>query len=112
MSQRFFYELPFGAALRDRSRARFRLWAPAQNRVDLAIEGAAPQPMTAAGGWFEADIVCAPGARYRFQLQDGRRVADPASRFQPDDVHGPSAVVDPRAYQWRHERWSGRPWEE
>jgi maltooligosyltrehalose trehalohydrolase len=39
-------------------------------------------------------------------------VPDPASRFQPLDVHGPSEVVDPRAYRWINANWHGRPWEE
>ena len=44
------------------------------------------------------------GDRYRFRLHrtDGGPVdrADPASRFQPEGVHGPSAVDDPRAFPW------------
>ena len=39
-------------------------------------------------------------------------VPDPASRAQADDVHGPSVVVDPRAYRWRNPDWRGRPWHE
>jgi malto-oligosyltrehalose trehalohydrolase len=39
-------------------------------------------------------------------------VPDPASRFQPSDVHGPSQVVDPERYAWRNDGWIGRPWEE
>jgi maltooligosyltrehalose trehalohydrolase len=39
-------------------------------------------------------------------------VPDPASRFQPEDVFGPSEVIDPRAYRWRVRDWKGRPWEE
>jgi maltooligosyltrehalose trehalohydrolase len=50
------------------------------------------------------------GALYRFALPDGTLVPDPASRFQPLDVHGPSEVVDPH-YAWREE-WRGRPWRE
>src|SRR5690606_35457668 len=41
-----------------------------------------------------------------------RRVPDPASRFNPDDVHAPSEVVDPCAYTWRTGGWRGRPWHE
>lgn len=52
------------------------------------------------------------GARYRFVLPDGREVPDPASRFQPQDVHGPSEVVDLSAYRWKTGDWTGRPWEE
>ena len=37
---------------------------------------------------------------------------DPASRYQPEDVHGPSEVVDPRAYTWADADWRGRPWHE
>src|SRR5262249_16300728 len=43
---------------------------------------------------------------------DGSRVPDPASRYQPDDVHGPSEVIDPAAYKWEDAEWRGRPWEE
>ena len=63
-------------------------------------------------GWFEADAPCGAGARYRYRLADGLAVPDPASRAQADDVHGPSLVVDPRAYRWRHPAWRGRPWHE
>lgn len=52
------------------------------------------------------------GSRYRFEMPDGLRVPDPASRFQPDDVHGPSEVVDPNSYAWTQIDWRGRPWHE
>ncbi|HWT38164.1 MAG TPA: malto-oligosyltrehalose trehalohydrolase, partial [Paraburkholderia sp.] len=45
-------------------------------------------------------------------LDGARLIPDPASRFQPQDVHGPSEVIDPRAYTWAHTNWCGRPWEE
>ena len=41
----------------------------------------------------------------------GQRVPDPASRFQPDDVNGPSEAIDPSAYRWR-ESWAGREWDD
>jgi malto-oligosyltrehalose trehalohydrolase len=53
----------------------------------------------------------APGSRYRYEV-DGKVVPDPASRHQPDGVHGPSEVVDPGQYAWRDFGWRGRPWEE
>lgn len=92
----------------------FRLWAPALDRVALVIEGEAPRPMQPlAEGWFVRDVPGAgAGTRYRFQLPDGLMVPDPASRFQPKDVHGPSEVVDPAAYHWRDGGWCGRPWAE
>jgi 1,4-alpha-glucan branching enzyme len=53
-----------------------------------------------------------PDRVYRFVLPDGLRVPDPASRHQPEDVHGPSEVVDPLAYAWADAAWTGRPWHE
>jgi len=64
------------------------------------------------GGWFEAAVSCGPGTKYRYLLQDGSGVPDPASRAQSGDVHGPSIVVDPASYKWRNAYWRGRPWED
>ncbi|UYN95543.1 MAG: malto-oligosyltrehalose trehalohydrolase [Enhydrobacter sp.] len=105
--------LPFGATPLDGERARFRLWAPAQPGVTLEVEGCAPRPMTPVGdGWFETVAEAAPGASYLFRLASGQRVPDPAARAQSGDVHGPSLVIDAKAYVWRHAGWRGRPWRE
>jgi len=90
---------------------RFRLWAPAHDRVALMIDGRDPVAMTpAANGFFETFVNgLSAGARYMFALSSGQRVPDPASRFQPDDVDGPSETIDPQAYRWR-ESWKGREW--
>jgi maltooligosyltrehalose trehalohydrolase len=42
----------------------------------------------------------------------GSKAPDPAARFQPEDVHGPSEVIDPAAYRWTDRGWRGRPWHE
>ena len=47
------------------------------------------------------------GDRYRFRLDDGEPLADPASGWQPDGVHGPSAVVDAGRFDWSDEGWRG-----
>lgn len=92
----------------------FRLWAPALDRVSLVITGEGPRPMRRLpDGWFVLEVPGAgAGTGYRFQLPDGLMVPDPASRFQPEDVHGPSEVTDPAAYPWRDGDWRGRPWHE
>ena len=67
----------------------------------------------AGGGWWQLDCAqAAPGSRYRFQIDGGLLVPDPASRANPDDVHGASRVVDPLAFDWDDGDWRGRPWEE
>jgi maltooligosyltrehalose trehalohydrolase len=109
----FARDLPFGATLIASERTRFRLWAPSQRQVAVEIEDRAAVAMTRmADGWFEAEARCGAGARYRYRLDNGLVVADPASRAQGDDVHDPSLVVDPRAYCWKHPEWRGRKWQE
>jgi malto-oligosyltrehalose trehalohydrolase len=102
----------FGATYLGNNRTRFRLWAPNEPRVAVEFDGQslpmAPQP----DGWFEAQARCGPGAAYLYRLASGQAVPDPASRAQATDVHGPSLVVDPESYRWRHPEWTGRPWPE
>ena len=110
---RFAYAMPYGAVIDNG--VRFQLWAPLAASVELVLEGAAnPIKMVGrSGGWFETRVVEAgPGARYQFVLADGKRIADPASRSQPEGPHGMSEVVDPWSYTWRNGDWRGRPWNE
>jgi malto-oligosyltrehalose trehalohydrolase len=88
----------------------FRLWAPGARSVDLIIDK--PASMARNGEWFELHAPNArPGTRYRFRIDGELDIPDPASHFQPDDVHGPSEVID-RRYAWQCADWKGRPWEE
>jgi malto-oligosyltrehalose trehalohydrolase len=106
--------MPFGAEIQPDGKVRFRLWAPPHPVVRLVLDGGAPLTMHPVGeGWHElvTGHACA-GTRYQFVLPDGLHVPDPASRHQPEDVHGPSEVVDPAAHAWRDGGWKGRPWEE
>jgi maltooligosyltrehalose trehalohydrolase len=58
-------------------------------------------------GYYEVEVDgLAPGQRYFYRLDNGPDRPDPASRWQPDGVHGPSALVDP-AFGWSDERWTG-----
>jgi maltooligosyltrehalose trehalohydrolase len=109
------HEMPFGAECRDGA-IRFRLWAPSADSVRLYLLGPVERDwdMPALdGGWFELVTGEArPGTRYNFVINATQNVPDPASRHQPSGVHGPSVVVDPEAYSWRDDGWSGRPWSE
>jgi malto-oligosyltrehalose trehalohydrolase/4-alpha-glucanotransferase len=108
------HRMPFGAEILADGRIRFRLWAPSHKEIGLELDGAESVPMQPADeGWHELVTDRArPGTRYRFILPNGLRVPDPASRHQPEDVHGPSEVIDPAAHAWRDAGWRGRPWEE
>jgi maltooligosyltrehalose trehalohydrolase len=117
--------MPFGAQRRPDGSVRFRLWAPGHSAIVLEIgapvagrtrEFAAARAVTmkaVAGGWHEQVVDgVPPSALYRFRLESGLSVPDPASRSNPFDVHGPSALVDPLAYRWGDTGWRGRPWHE
>ena len=108
------HRMPFGATLRDDGRTDFRLWAPAAHAVALVLGDDRRVPMQAGPqGWHEAlGVDAPPGTRYRYDVGNGLLVPDPASRHNPEDVHGPSVVVDPRVYRWRDAGWRGRPWHE
>lgn len=93
----------------------FRLWAPACDRVrvELVDEARLLDMELLSDGWHSVHAPSASGgSRYRFVLPDGLRVPDPASRFQPEDVHGPSRVVDVSSWSWNDTEWRGRPWRE
>jgi len=109
--------MPFGAELRPDGQVRFRLWAPAAKQVELCLEGENEdrhRPMAAAGnGWFALTTnQAAPGAHYKYLIDAMAEVPDPASRYQPDDVHGASEVVDSSSFDWDDETWRSRVWEE
>ena len=111
------HQMPFGTQLQQDGSVRFRLWAPGARRVDLCLqEGQSERclAMTASGrGWFEqVRRDTPPGTLYRYQIDGGHKVPDPASRFQSAGVHGPSEVIDPAAFAWDEDGWDGRPWEE
>jgi maltooligosyltrehalose trehalohydrolase len=82
----------------------FRVWAPAARTIDVAVEGRglSPRELTRhADGTFAAVFAdLRVGDRYRYRVDGELLLPDPASRFQPEGVHGPSVVVDPHAFAW------------
>jgi maltooligosyltrehalose trehalohydrolase len=110
--------MPFGAQITDDGRVRFRLWAPGARRVDLSLQdgqgGAQILPMNSlADGYYEIITDKAKaGSRYRYRINGENEVPDPASRLNPEDVHGPSQVVDPTEFEWTDDAWRSRAWHE
>jgi len=102
--------MPFGAALTPDG-ARFAIWAPSAEGAEVDVDGRRVPMQRGAQGFFHCfDTQAGPGSRYAFRFAGGDlAVPDPASRFNPDGVHGPSEIVDASAYAWRDEDWRGRP---
>lgn len=90
----------------------FRVWAPLAETVDVVIEEAKEvYPMARdEKGYYRCEVQgvgVGAGARYRYRMNRDRSYPDPASRFQPEGVHGPSQVVDPNAFRWSDRHWRG-----
>ena len=88
------WERPLGARPLAGGRAEFRVWAPrASSAPELELAGAGRVAMDDAGfGVFTARTQAAPGADYRFVI-DGDALPDPASRWQPEGLRGPSRLL-------------------
>ena len=92
----------------------FNVWASGAHALTLAIEGDARSPARRlpmhplGGGMFQARLAdLAAGTLYRYVVDDKGPFPDPASRFQPRGVHGPSEVVDWMQYRWSDAQWRG-----
>ena len=91
---------------------RFSVWAPAASTLDLVVESGAALPVRPLDrhddGIFRGTFAdLPPGTRYRYRVNGAGPFPDPASRYQPDGVHGASMVVDPHAFQWHDQSWRG-----
>ncbi len=96
-----------GAHVVDAATTLFRVWAPDHDAMSVRIGDGEPLEMGAApNGYFEVKAKAPPGMRYRFVLPGGTELPDPASRSQPDGVHGSSEVVDP-SFDWTDGNWTG-----
>ncbi len=82
-------------------------------RVDVALDDKPHALHRGEDGWFSASVAgIKAGALYKFRVDDGVDIPDPASAFQPQDMAGPSEVIDHGVYRWCAKDWRGRPWQE
>lgn len=105
-----------GATLRPDGSCDFLVWAPRLERLHLHLLSPRDdlvEMAPAEGGYYRArvDGVNAQSG-YLYRLPEGRELPDPASRFQPRGVHGPSQALDLRSFSWDDGAWLGRPLEE
>jgi maltooligosyltrehalose trehalohydrolase len=100
--------LPIGADYIGDGRTHVRVWTPRLDRVEVAFNSRSVSLSRDSDGYFSGIIDASPGDCYQFRLGDDARLyPDPASRYQPDGPHGPSEIVDPRAFKWTDDGWRG-----
>jgi maltooligosyltrehalose trehalohydrolase len=92
---------PRFGALPEEGGTRVTVWAPWHAQLRVRFDGG--EVSLTRQGDLHAGLVPGlhAGGRYRLVLPDGQAFPDPASRYQPEGVHGPSEVVDPDAFAWR-----------
>jgi maltooligosyltrehalose trehalohydrolase len=108
---------PCGALTHPNGSVCWRVWAPNAGSAELVLHGARPDegrrtiPMQSeSGGYFaHAEPHIEEGQRYAYRLDGGPERPDPASRWQPDGVHRPSAVIWLDRFGWSEEDWPGIP---
>ena len=86
------------------------VWAPFAGTVAIEKTDKTRIPLyQSTGGYWEGyNLPLTKGDLYHF-IVDEEQLPDPASRSQPEGVHGPSQVVDLSAYEWRDQHWNGIP---
>lgn len=98
---------------------RFRVWSPTARSIDCIVLQSPSMPKSihplepTGEGYFIGTFTDIPiGACYQFRIDGQNAYPDPASRFQPEGVHGPSQVVDPSEFLWTDADWMGRKMED
>ncbi len=106
------WKLDLGATVVDGGEVLFRVWAPHAKEVSVRIlNNGAKEGIPLKEdrqGYFAAkayDVF--QGARYFYILDHGTHYPDPASRFQPEGVHGPSQIINPGEFLWEDAGWKG-----
>ncbi|MEO8326882.1 MAG: malto-oligosyltrehalose trehalohydrolase, partial [Nitrospirota bacterium] len=96
------WQLDLGASCINASSVEFRVWAPKAQSVAVKIMGSAEEPTPLSqesfGYWKGTVQDISPGTRYQYLLNQTTERPDPASRLQPEGVHGPSEIIDPHAF--------------
>lgn len=104
---------PSLGAWRAGGETRFRVWAPKAGKIEVVRETPEPGDFTlplnrSAQGFFEGSSAeLRAGDLYRYRVDGQGPYPDPASRCQPQGVHGPSQIVDAASFTWRDGAWRG-----
>ncbi|MGN6416529.1 MAG: malto-oligosyltrehalose trehalohydrolase [Pseudobacter sp.] len=96
-----------GAFLHEGNSCTFILWAPEAEKVELLVNGNKYSPEKLEHGYYSITLPdITEGTRYQYRIDDSEPMPDPASRHQPDGVHGASAVVG-NSFVWTDHQWKG-----
>ncbi|AEV99454.1 malto-oligosyltrehalose trehalohydrolase [Niastella koreensis] len=102
--------IPIGPSLAKNGQCTFTVWAPVCNAVQLVLGSSPTLPWQMEKGeegyWTVTIDKVTPGMQYWYKLDNELQRADPAARYQPQGVHGPSEVTD-TSFNWTDDDWQG-----
>jgi maltooligosyltrehalose trehalohydrolase len=108
-------DFPLGAAYLGDGRCTFCVWAPLSRKVEVHVLSPGEQVCGLdrdQKGYHRGVLEdVEPGSRYVYRLDGGKERPDPASRFQPEGVHGPSQICR-SDFPWEDSAWAGLPLED
>lgn len=109
---KFSHKMPFGTEVLENG-VIFRLYAPDVDELILVLNNKEYVMDKKEQGFFEIFVRDSKeGDRYGFKLSNGLTVPDSASKYQPEDVHELSEVVDSNSFDWENDvNWNGIDWE-
>ena len=88
----------------------FRVWAPYAKQVELELRGGRHAMAAGDRGWWSVELALEESnADYAFILDRGDPLPDPRSPWQARGIHGPSRLVDHRAFRWTDRHWQAAP---
>ena len=102
---------PSLGALPTKGATTFRVWAPDHRELELVINDGTPRRLVRdpEGYWSGTFDDVHAGDLYTYRVDGRPPLPDPASRFQPQGVHGPSQVIDPSTFPWTDDGWQAPP---
>ncbi len=105
--------LQLGARYLGNGKCAFKVWAPRAKQVHIKLLTEQEQLVLLEKdefGYHSADVEnVEPGTRYLYVLDWDKERPDPASRYQPEGVHGSSEIVDANSFQWTDQNWTSFP---
>lgn len=99
-------DFPRVGAFTHNGKTKFVVWAPEKHQVEVEIAGVFFEMERDAIGYWTTTLDVQENTDYKFRIDGQSSYPDPASRFQPKSVHGPSRVLDEK-FSWTDEQWKG-----
>jgi len=104
---------PIGARW-DGESTHISVWSPGASQMAIILDKDdtnIPLSRDRFGYWNINTDKLLPEDRYWFEIDGKIKRPDPASRFQPNGVHGPSQIINPE-FEWNDLEWKGLPMEQ